>query len=79
MRVNLDLESLTLREIEDFETASNIAIGEIGNGKAMPARALRALVWIIQRREDPAFTYEDAGDVKVTELDFETAAPENPT
>lgn len=72
----LDIGSLTLREIEDFEAASGMAIGEIGEGKALPARALRAAVWILQRREDPSFTFEAAGDVRVTDLDFgESADP----
>lgn len=34
----------------------------------MPARALRAFVWILRRREDPSYTFEQAGDVRVGEL-----------
>lgn len=71
MKITMNLDDLTLREIEDFETASGLSIGEIGAGKALPARALRALVWVVQRREDPAYTYEAAGDVKVGDLEFE--------
>lgn len=79
MKVKLNLEELTLREIEDFEAAGGLAISEVGAGKALPARALRALVWIMQRREDPSFTFEAAGDVKVSELDFGAATPVDPT
>lgn len=77
MRISLDVESMTLREVEDFEVASGLTIGDIGPGKKTPARALRAIVWIVQRRQDPAFTFEDAGEVRITDLDFE--APANPT
>lgn len=76
MKIELNLEKLTLREMEDFETASGMAIGDVGSGKSMSARALRALVWIAQRRADPAFTFEDAGDVEVSALDF--GGGENP-
>ena len=79
MKVNLDIGSLTLREIEDFETKTNLGIGELGPGKAMSARALRAIVWILTRRDDPAFTYEDAGDLKVVDLEFEGEAAPDPT
>lgn len=79
MKVNLDIGSLTLREIEDFETKTQMGISDLGAGKAMPAKALRALVWILTRRNDPSYSYEDAGDVKITELDFEGGAEPDPT
>ena len=68
MKIQLDIESLTLREVEDFEEACGLRIGAIEDWRALPAKALRALVWIAGRRDDPAFTFEGAGDVRVVDL-----------
>lgn len=37
----------------------------------LSTKALKALVWIIKRQDDPNFTLEDARNVKVSELDIE--------
>lgn len=34
----------------------------------VPAKALRALVWIIRRKAEPEFTFEDARNIRVTSL-----------
>lgn len=34
------------------------------------AKALKAIVTIVKRREDPSFSFEDAGKVKITELEI---------
>lgn len=76
MKLTINLEKLTLRDLADFEEKSGMPFGDVGTGKALPAQALWALVWVAQRREDPSFTYEAAGDLEITELDFGGTDPQ---
>lgn len=43
----------------------------------MSAKTLKALVWITSRKDDPAFTLEDARNVRITELDIVRAGEES--
>lgn len=45
------------------------------------AKALKAIVTIVKRKEDPEFSYADAGKVKITEIDIESDddRPEEPS
>lgn len=67
MKIALNVDDLTLGEIEEMEQAAGIKLPELGSGSA---KATIALIWISQRRIDPAFTLEDARALKVTELEF---------
>lgn len=67
MKIVLNVEDLTLGEIEEMEQAAGLKLSELGNGSA---KATIALIWISQRRLDPAFTLEDARALKVAELEF---------
>lgn len=73
--MEFDLESLTLAELSDIEKqAGHDAVDRLMAGK-VSASAMQAVVWVVQRRADPSFTWEKAGEVKVVEL---TPAPEDP-
>ncbi|MDD2756230.1 MAG: hypothetical protein PHS80_11970 [Methanothrix sp.] len=67
MQIALNVDDLTLGEIEEMEQAAGLKLSELGNGSA---RSTIALIWISQRRIDPAFTLDDARALKVTELEF---------
>ena len=55
-----DFESLTLEEVELIENLTNSSIDEaFGNGKPK-GKALSAFVWIVLKRDNPAFKMEDA-------------------
>lgn len=60
-------DELTLDEIEEMEQLLGKAIDEaFGDGRPK-GRALKVLVYIISRRENPKFTMEDAGKLTQTE------------
>ena len=59
------LDDLTLGELEALEDHMGLPIGQIDLNSA---RAMRFLVWLLKHRENPAFTMEQAGDVKITDL-----------
>lgn len=76
--LTIDLDDMSLGEIVDFEDASGSLIGSIDESN-LSARELVALVWIAQRRTDPDFTFDDAREVKVSQLNIPTeAAPLEP-
>lgn len=78
MKLTLDFDDLTVGDIEDFEAACGIDITTLGPGN-VPSKALAPLIWITQRRTNPAFTIEDARAVRISELEYEgPPAPAGP-
>lgn len=71
MAWQLDLEDLELGELEDLAEVLGIRdFREFGRmAEAMPPRMMSAVAWLAKRREDPAFTIEDARRMKVRELE----------
>lgn len=71
MAWQLDLEDLEIGELEDLAEVLGIRdIRELGRmAEAMPPRMMSAVAWLAKRREDPAFTIEDARRMKVRELE----------
>lgn len=73
--MNLNVDDLTLGELEDIEEKTGVNVATLKQGSALPAKVLTAIVWVMKRREDPSFTYELAREMKVTELLAEVPAP----
>lgn len=61
-------EDLELWEMEEFEELCGVALADVVNGAPVPIRATAALVFIVKRKSDPTFTYEDARRVKLSEV-----------
>lgn len=68
----LDVDSLTLGEVETIEDETGLLIEELMNNAAgksrPPTRVLRCLVWVVQHRNDPTFTMEQARGLNVDEM-----------
>lgn len=77
--ITLDWDSLTLLETADIEDVIGGPLEAVllDPANAKKARAMLAYAWIAKRREDPTFTLEDAGKLKLTV--FVPPPPENPT
>lgn len=72
--LDLNLDDLTIDEFDDlYEALGEADFDALSQGKFRP-RALRAIAWIVKRRDNPEFTLKDAGKLK---LRF--AADSNPT
>lgn len=70
MDLNIDVNDLTLGEVEFFETESGLSFDDLAAGRTN-TRAIIALVTITERRTNPDFTMDDArklklGDIKVS-------------
>lgn len=63
---DIDIESLTLEEIEQLEELTGQPIDKMFEGAK--ARVMRALYFIIKRREDPEFTFEQTAGVTVQQV-----------
>ena len=83
MKIRISLAELTLGDMEDFEDISGIPFDEIAqmareakdeegeSKKSLPTKALIALTYISERRDNPDYTIEDARAIKVLELEFD--------
>lgn len=81
MRLEINPETMTLRDIEDMEAATGRPIGEFlarfegrqaGEVRLtdFPAKMLTAMVWVFGRKTEPTLTLEEARDTALVELDF---------
>lgn len=77
----LDIDSLTLAEIEAIEDETGLLIEELmtlAEGKSRPAtKVLRCLVWAVKHREDPAFTMDAARNMTLDDMSAIVAVDES--
>jgi len=72
----LDINSLTIGEIEQIEELGGVAIDAMFSAEGKKGKALRAIAYIVKRREDPEFSWEDAGNLRIS---LTEDAEEDPT
>ncbi len=66
----IDLNSFTLDELDEVEQLGELSLSEVFAGR-VTSKMLRALVFIVRRRDDPNFTLADAGKVRMPEVQIE--------
>lgn len=71
--LEFDPNSLTLQEMCDLEEATGENAYSSLAGGVPSAKTLAGLVWIVKRRTDPGFSFDDAKKLKVSDLDFQVA------
>ncbi len=71
--LDFDPEDLTLDELEELEELLGTALDGMLTGDTPKGRALKAIVWIMIRRDNPEATLEDAGRYKIRDLGLELA------
>lgn len=54
------VDTLTLKEWSIVETKSGQGMGALGDPEAYRGGFLTALVWVVKKRQDPQFKWEDA-------------------
>ncbi len=72
--LNVDIEHLTVSEIEEIEERAGLPFDALGNPNQPKGKLMRALGFIVRRREDPSFTWEQAGELRVV-LSGDEAVP----
>ena len=63
-----DFESLTLNEVETIELFTGASIDQIMSEGQPKGKALKAIIFVIKKREDPNFTIEQAGSFKMSDV-----------
>jgi hypothetical protein len=65
----LDFDSLTIAEMEEIEEVCGTSIDEFFSGMDKPGakkmKLLRVIAYILTRRDNPDFTFEEAGQISI--------------
>lgn len=63
-----DINSLTVGDMADVERISGVSLTAMGDSDAPKAGLFMALAYVARRREDPAFTLDDAKAMTINEI-----------
>ena len=63
---NIDINALTIGEIVEIEERTGLPLDALGQADKPKGLMLQALAYISKRRDNPDFTWEMAGDLKIT-------------
>ena len=61
----VDINSLTIAEVVEIEDRTGMPLDALGQADKPKGRMLQALAYISKRRDDPEFTWEMAGALKI--------------
>jgi hypothetical protein len=64
--LNVDLNDLTIAEMVEIEDRTGMPIDALGDPTSPKGKVLQALAFIVKRRENSEFTWEEAGALKIT-------------
>ena len=67
MEIVLDVDQLTIGDIEDIEEICGKSFEEL-DFERPSARLLKAIVYVNGRKTNPSFTLEDAREVRLSEV-----------
>lgn len=63
--VEVDLSYLTVGEIEQIEERSGMSIDALNQADIYKGKILRAVGYVMKKRDNPDFTWEDAGNLRI--------------
>ena len=63
---NVDINSLTIAEVVEIEDRTGMPLDALGQADKPKGKMLQALAYISKRRDNPEFTWEMAGELKIT-------------
>ena len=67
-RVRVDAGELTLGELADLEVELGGSLDTIMEGSQ--ARGIAGIVWVVKRRDDPDFTFDQALGLRMADLEL---------
>lgn len=71
--IDFDQDALTLGDIETIEEYTGQLLDEFlehAKAKQVTSKEITVMIYIAQHAKNPAFTIEDAKNIRVTRLDF---------
>lgn len=63
--LDIDLTDLKVREIEELEEITGLPFDECFVTGGMKGKTIRALGYIVKKRDNPDFTLEEAGELRI--------------
>ena len=63
---NIDINDLTIAEIVEIEERTGMPLDALGQADKPKGKMLQALAYISKRRDNPDFTWEMAGALKIS-------------
>src|SRR5690242_16885692 len=70
--VKIDMQSLTFREQIDFEEFTGVSIPSLSADMQLTTKMVVALIWLTERRRNPAFTVDDAMALTYEDVELES-------
>jgi len=64
---HFDFESLTIEEVETIENLSGSPIDALMDDKALKGKSIKAVVFVIKKRENQMYTLDEAAKVSFKE------------
>ncbi len=64
--LNIDINDLTIAEVVEIEERTGLPLDALGQADKPKGKMLQALAYISKRRDNPDFTWEMAGDLKIS-------------
>ena len=78
--MQIDLDQLRLRDLLDIEKQTGKTFGQLfPQDGSFTAEGIVAFVWAMGRRDNPEFSWNDALDVKFSDLDEAMSNGQRPT
>ena len=62
---NIDIDDLTIAEVVEIEDRTGLPLDALGQADKPKGKMLQALAYIVKRRDNPDFTWEMAGAMKI--------------
>ena len=70
--LELDISDLTISEIVEVEELTGMPLDSLGQPDKPKGKMLQALAYITKKRDNPDFTFEMAGNIKITTTESKT-------
>ena len=64
--LNIDISDLTIAEVVEIEALTGQPLDALGQPDKPKGLMLQALAYITKKRDNPEFTFEDAGALKIS-------------
>ena len=64
--LNIDINDLTIAEVVEIEALTGQPLDALGQPDKPKGLMLQALAYISKRKDDPSFTFEQAGALKIS-------------
>lgn len=61
------MKELTIEEMEAIEDYAGVAFETMADPTVPKSKMLKAIVWVVKRRDNPDFTIDDAGKIAASE------------